>query len=250
MYVGGVFLYLPEMFLCVRVCRRVLGILRRLEAAIASHPELGPLQKALDIKFTLEVVENNDPEMFVLPGGNIFVFTGYLDEIHSDDAFACMLAHEIAHALLQHRAEETSMRGAVGALAAVSYMLGFAAIGSVGKAGVLSVVGDQAATLIPPAFRRDLETEADLVGMMIAARACYDPRAAPAEWQRIATEVPETRTGLSKLTMLTDTHPSHEARVVSLQAHVGAAMDEARGCKCAFALVPSLPPAAPAPPLQ
>ena len=218
-------------------------ILRRLEAAIAEHPELGPLTDRLGIKFSLEVVDNHDPEMFVLPTGHIFVFTGYLDEIHSDDAFAAMLAHEIAHALLQHRAEENSFRGAVATLAAASYAFGFAAVGSIGKAGVISMLGDKAATLMPPAFRRDLEAEADHVGMVIAARACFDPRAAPREWDRIAADVPETRVGLDKLSMLTDTHPSHEVRADILRSHVAEAMAEARGCRCAFAMEAASGPA-------
>ena len=207
-------------------------ILQKLDAAIEGHPQLGALKKQLGIEFTLEVVQNEPPDMFVLPTGAIYVFTGYLDEIKSDDAFAAMLAHEIAHALLQHRAEETSLKDVVATLAAASWAIGFGAVGSVGKAGLLSVVGDQASTLITPAFRRDLETEADLVGMVIAARACYDPRAVPAEWERIAAAVPEERQGLEKLTLLTDTHPSHEARAASLHAFVEQAMAHGVECKC------------------
>lgn len=135
-------------------------ILVRLLDAIEQHEELGPLRRQLGLNFTLDVVENNDPEMFVLPNGAIFVYTGYLNEIKNDDAFAAMLAHEISHALLQHRAEETSAREAIAALATASWAIGFAAISSIGKAGVLSVVTDKATqTLMSPAYRRDLEAE-------------------------------------------------------------------------------------------
>ena len=184
----------------------------------------------------------------------------------------------------------------------------------------MSVASESAvAKLYPAAYRRGLEREADVVGLILASRACFDvgvrmvvrvlsaadvlnhvclcvfvcvcvcvclslclclsfsvclsvslsvslslclsvslslylslslflrvclcaclscclvgsqPRAAPTEWERLATEFPEDREGLDKLSVFTDSHPSHSDRVVGLQAALPNALLERSSCKC------------------
>jgi predicted Zn-dependent protease len=116
---------------------------------------------------------------FCMPGGKIAFFIGILDKLQlSDDEVAAIMGHEVAHALREHARERMGKTAAtrIGA-SALSAMLG---LGGAGDA--LLNMGGQLLTL---KFSREDETEADIVGMELSARAGYDPQAGVSLWQKM-----------------------------------------------------------------
>lgn len=117
---------------------------------------------------------------FCMPGGKIAFFTGLIDRLKlTDDEIAIVMGHEMAHALREHARE----RVAKGSLLELGANLGSAILG-LGQTGQM-VVG-RGAQLAMLKFSRDDETEADTVGLDLAARAGYDPRAGVALWRKMA----------------------------------------------------------------
>ncbi|MBM5459091.1 M48 family metallopeptidase [Pseudomonas sp. P66] len=144
------------------------------------------------------------------PGGKIVVYTGLVKRLNlTDDELAMVLGHEIAHALRQHGREQASanavfeLAGGVGANVLKAGSLGKSAITKVLSAGVGL-----------PFSRRD-EEEADLIGLELAARAGFDPRAAITLWQKMAA----LNKGASIPAFLS-THPTDEERMKVLVAAI------------------------------
>ena len=143
---------------------------------------------------------------FCMPGGKIAFFTGILDTLRlTDDEVAMIMGHEIAHALREHARERVAKTNLTkyGAVA-VSIFLGEAA-------GQLANVGGG---LYGLKFGRNDETEADLVGMEIAARAGYDPRAGISLWEKMS------RVGKGQPPQWLSTHPSHTTRIDTIRANL------------------------------
>jgi predicted Zn-dependent protease len=114
-----------------------------------------------------------------MPGGKIAYYTGILDQLKlTDDEVAQVMGHEIAHALREH-ARARMGKGAATNIGAsiVSQVLG---LGDLGR-----TVAGYGVELISLKFSRDDETEADLVGLELAARAGYDPRAGVTLWKKM-----------------------------------------------------------------
>ena len=138
-----------------------------------------------------------------MPGGKIAFFSGILDRLQlSDDEVAMVMGHEMAHALREHSREQLgknmATRGAI--------ELG-AAIFGLGNGGRLAAsLGGQ---LLSLRFSRGDESEADLVGLELAARAGYDPRAAVTLWQKMAEANGRSGAPLEFLS----THPSGSSRI-------------------------------------
>ncbi len=143
---------------------------------------------------------------FCMPGGKIAFFTGILDTLRlTDDEVAMIMGHEIAHALREHARERVAKTNLTkyGAVA-VSIFLGEAA-------GQLANVGGG---LYGLKFGRNDETEADLVGMEIAARAGYDPRAGISLGEKMS------RVGKGQPPQWLSTHPSHTTRIDTIRANL------------------------------
>lgn len=108
-----------------RVARTRETLVRLVQAA-RRHPELGSVMDRLGLKFSLCFIEDEEPRMFVIPSGTVFVFSGMVEEVQDPDAFACMLAHEMVHCLFQHRCEELSQGDVLHVFRAFAYTLGMA----------------------------------------------------------------------------------------------------------------------------
>jgi predicted Zn-dependent protease len=114
-----------------------------------------------------------------MPGGKIAFYSGILDELKlNDDEVAQIMGHEIAHALREH-ARARMGKGAATNIGAglLSQVLG---LGDLGR-----TVTNYGAELLTLKFSRDDETEADLVGLELAARGAYDPRAGVTLWRKM-----------------------------------------------------------------
>jgi predicted Zn-dependent protease len=133
-------------------------------------------------KWEVNVITSDELNAFCMPGGKIMVYSGIITQLDLTDAeLANVLGHEIAHALREHVREQMSQamvaQGAIGVGAAV-FGLGDASAGAAG-------MGYQA--LLATRFSRTDESEADSIGLELAARAGYDPRAGITLWQKMTT---------------------------------------------------------------
>jgi predicted Zn-dependent protease len=143
-----------------------------------------------------------------MPGGKIAVYTGLIQQINpTDDELAAVMGHEIAHALREHSRERVSQQLATSAVVGI----GAAALG-LGRAG--ADLGSALATVtyeLPNS--REHEREADRIGVELAARAGYDPRAAITLWQKMAAA------GGSGTPELLSTHPAPASRIEDLKVY-------------------------------
>lgn len=140
------------------------------------------------------------------PGGKITFYTGIIDQLNlTDDEIAAIMGHEIAHALREHGRERLSQAMAQNAVANVA----MAAAGGYGSA--ISAANQAAQYILVLPNSRQNESEADAIGVELAARAGYDPHAAISVWHKMikATE------GKSPPEFLS-THPSGETRIEQL----------------------------------
>jgi len=163
----------------------------------------------------VEVFNDDSANAFALPGGKIGVHTGLLKVAVNQDQLATVIGHEVAHVLAGHSNERASTNLATqGALEALNVLSGPA---SPAKSRTLAVlgVGAQVGVLLP--FSRAQESEADVLGLDLMARAGFDPRQGPALWENMA------RVGGSPPELLS-THPSSATRIAALRQRVEIAM--------------------------
>jgi predicted Zn-dependent protease len=163
-------------------------------------------------KWEVNVLTSKDVNAWCMPGGKIAVYTGLIEKLKlTDDELAAVMGHEIAHALREHARERmgrqmaTQTATAVGAIALEIFT-------GVHIDPQLAGTFTQAMFVLPNS--RENEQEADLIGIELAARAGYDPRAAITLWQKMA------QAGGSGPPEWLSTHPSHDTRLRELQNDV------------------------------
>jgi Zn-dependent protease with chaperone function len=165
--------------------------------------------RAASWKWEVNLIGSKQINAFCMPGGKIAFFTGILDQLKlSDDEVAMVMGHEMAHALREHaRARLAKSAGTGAALSIAAQVFGL------GQAGDLAArAGTQLITL---KFSRSDETDADLVGLELAARAGFDPKASVTLWTKMA-KASKSEGALGFLS----THPSGPDRIKVLQANV------------------------------
>lgn len=194
------------------IARRLIAKAPNVEQAMAEASG-APADTPWDaFEWQVEVIDSPQANAFCLPGGKMAVYTGIVPVAENENALAAIMGHEIAHALLRHGAERMAHQklvqiGSVAAGVAIGEMepqtqrMVLAAIGA----------GTQYGVLLP--FSRDHETEADYVGLMLAASACYDPREAPRLWERMARAA-----GGKSQPEFMSTHPGHDTRIRNLES--------------------------------
>lgn len=168
--------------------------------AIAAAPE----DPGFDWAFN--VIRSDQANAFALPGGYTAVYTGLIPIAKNEDGLAVVMGHEIGHALAHHGAErmaQQNMQRIVGAGVA----MGTGGMDYGAQRAVMGVFGgiSQYGYALP--FSRKHESEADYIGLILVARACYDPREAPKLWQRMGAQAGATPPEFQS------THPSPETRV-------------------------------------
>jgi predicted Zn-dependent protease len=165
-------------------------------------------KRARDWKWQVVLLDSKELNAFCMPGGKIAFYTGILDQLKmTDDEVAMVMGHEVAHALREHARERMGKTSATKIGASVfSSLLG---LGQVGDS--LLNMGGQLLTL---KFSREDESEADLVGMELAARAGYDPRAGISLWEKMSAAAK----GAPPQWM--STHPASTTRIKDIQANL------------------------------
>ena len=164
--------------------------------------------RARNWRWEVNLIGSKDVNAFCMPGGKIAFFTGILDQLQlTDDEAAMIMGHEMAHALREHASERIGKTQATGVgLSLLSQLLGLGDMGS-----AVANIGTQLLTLT---FSREDESEADLVGLELAARAGYVPQAGASLWRKMAA----ASGGGGNLAFLS-THPSGPQRIRDLQAN-------------------------------
>jgi Zn-dependent protease with chaperone function len=164
--------------------------------------------RAKDWKWEVNILSSNQINAFCMPGGKIAFYTGILEQLKlTDDEVAMIMGHEVAHALREHARERMGKNAATNIGANVlSNLLG---VGS-GGAQLLGM-GAQLVTL---KFGREDESEADLVGMELAARAGYDPKAGVSLWQKMGAA------SKGAPPQFLSTHPSGPTRIKDIEKNL------------------------------
>jgi predicted Zn-dependent protease len=157
---------------------------------------------------------------FALPGGKIAVYTGIFPVAKTEAGLAAVLGHEVTHALARHGAERMSqgqlantalqVLGTAAGVSSGNAMLGEATMAALGA-------GAQVGVLLP--FSRKHESEADYIGILLAADAGYDPRESVHLWERM-----EQMSGGGGPSEFLSTHPGHETRIEQLKKWMPEAM--------------------------
>jgi len=157
-------------------------------------------------KWEVHVISSDEVNAWCMPGGKMAVYTGLLNQIKpTDDELAAVMGHEISHALREHARERVSQQMATSlGLQVISVALGTPSAADLG--------GKLADVMFTLPNSRTHETEADRMGVELAARAGYDPRAAVTLWQKMGS----ADKGSAPPEFLS-THPSASTRISDLQ---------------------------------
>lgn len=164
--------------------------------------------RSKDWRWEVNLLGSSQINAFCMPGGKIAFYSGILQKLKlTDDEVAMVMGHEIAHALREHARERMGKNAATGlGVSVLSQVFGLGQLGQ--------TVTNLGAQLLTLQFSREDESEADLVGMELAARAGFDPRAGVSLWQKMAAS-----NGSAPPQWLS-THPSGNTRIADIEANL------------------------------
>lgn len=170
------------------------------------------LASGLDQKYKWDYMIINAPKTVnaaAIAGGRIIIYTGILPVARDDAGLATIIGHEVGHVMAHHTAERISQDQLVGlaGLAAGIATRSDLAVAAVG-------LGGQVGVLLP--YSRTHETEADHIGILLMAKAGYDPRESVQLWRRMD----EASEGSGRPPEFLSTHPNPETRITNLQAWI------------------------------
>jgi len=172
--------------------------------AVADYPE------SADWKWSVAIVDDTETvNAWCMAGGRMAVYTGLFDQLQlTDDEFAQIMGHEISHALANHTAERMSR--------AMATTLGVAMIGAASDNSGAAVAGATAVATVALTLpnSREAENEADIMGMILATKAGFDPEAAVTLWQKMG-DLSDDRPA-----EFLSTHPAPENRQAALNAMI------------------------------
>jgi predicted Zn-dependent protease len=194
-----------------------IGYVRCIADAITSALTRQDLRTVVVDSWEVEVFDDPSANAFALPGGKIGVHSGLLDVAVSPDQLAAVLGHEVGHVLSRHVNERvTQQMAATGTIGMLQVILGTDTEAKVKLLGALGT-GLQYGVLLP--FGRAQESEADVIGIALMARAGFDPRESVSLWRNMA----RAADGPSPPEFLS-THPSHSTRIQRLNGQMPSAL--------------------------
>ncbi|XP_072045925.1 metalloendopeptidase OMA1, mitochondrial-like [Amphiura filiformis] len=191
------------------------------------------LHQVTERTWTIYIVDEDVKNAFVLPNGEIFVFTGMLQAVDNTEQLAAVLAHEMAHVVLSHAAELVSFFNFIDFLLIVVLAGLWAFLPNDGLAMVATWFKNRVVQLLlQMPYNRNLESEADEVGLQIAAKGCFDVRESVAFWEGMNVREDDELKDIELLS----THPTHKNRADRLSELMPSAIDLRQSCNC-----PALP---------
>ncbi len=165
-----------------------------------------PIIREVGGTWEVQVFDAKEVNAFALPGGKIGVYTGLLKVAANQDQLAAVIGHEVAHVLAGHSAARVSNQMAA--------QLGVA-LGSAVTGVSPDMIGMGANLLLLMPYGRGDETEADVLGMDLMARAGFNPRQAPELWVNMGKA-----SGGNAPPEFMSTHPSNQSRIADLNRHL------------------------------
>ncbi|MBF7687464.1 M48 family metallopeptidase [Acinetobacter rathckeae] len=190
--------------------KRIYTILQRMEPYANQLNQTGQA-----FQWQLAVIKSDTLNAYVAPGGKVVFYTGIVNKLNlSDDEIAAIMGHEMTHALEEHAKNKIG----ADALTNLAINIGKSYAGqSIGQFGNAAIdLGSQVGVGLP--YSRNLETRADYGGLMLMAKAGYNPQAAITLWEKMNKA--QSDTGISFLS----THPSNAQRIAEMKNNLPAAM--------------------------
>lgn len=173
--------------------------------------------RAKEWKWEVNLFGSKQINAFCMPGGKIGFYTGILDQLQlSDDEVAMVMGHEIAHALREHSRERMGKTTVTNGVARLGGALAASIFGVDPR--ITDTIAQGGASLLSLEFSRENETEADLVGMELAARAGYDPRSGVSLWQKMSAN------NNNAPPQWLSTHPSGSSRIEEIERNLDKVM--------------------------
>jgi metalloendopeptidase OMA1, mitochondrial len=185
----------------------------------AKHSKYSEIANQFEWEVTV-IKDDKTMNAFALPGGKIAVYTGIFPVAKTEAGLAAVMGHEVVHALARHGGERMSQNTlAQTTLQVIGIGLGISGTNPVlSQAGMAALgVGTQVGVLLP--FSRKHESEADYVGVLLAAEAGYDPRESIRLWTRMGE-----LSGGKEPSEFMSTHPNHETRIQQLEEWMNEAL--------------------------
>ncbi|MDR0771505.1 MAG: M48 family metallopeptidase [Burkholderiales bacterium] len=171
---------------------------------IEQTPVFRPDAKQWD--WEINVIQSEELNAWCMPGGKIAIYSGMIDRLKlSDDEVAAVTGHEIAHALREHSWEKASEIAVAN--------VGLGVLGALAGSGYSTAGGLLYTVMFQLPNSREMETESDRIGVELAARAAYHPKAAISLWQKMA------QAGSAGVPPFLSTHPSSESRQADLERY-------------------------------
>ena len=195
------------------IASRLVAKIPEVSDALAAEHGLQASHVEKSFDWSVAVLRSEQANAFCLPGGKMAVYTGLLPIAQNQDALAIVMGHEISHALLRHGAQRMT-RGKLEQLGQVAGAMSGMDQGTM--QAVMSAYGYGSA--LP--YARSQESQADELGLMLAAAACFNPQEAVPLWQRM-----DQMSGGSNPPEFSSTHPSAGTRIQNLQALMPKALE-------------------------
>jgi predicted Zn-dependent protease len=171
-----------------------------------------------DLKWTFGVIQSADINAFAAPGGYVLVTRGLYERLQDESQLAGVLGHEIAHVQQKHHLKVVQQQQLMSAGSSVlSRQLK-------GEETIQRIIGS-GAEILARGLDKNAEFEADRIGVVLAARAGYDPYGLPAVLQDIGAVSKES----DSVSLLFKTHPHPDERLAVLGEAMGERMDAVRG---------------------
>ncbi|XP_004607360.2 metalloendopeptidase OMA1, mitochondrial [Sorex araneus] len=207
---------------------RHLGVAEVVSHLIESNQDVPGVS---DINWVVHVVDSPVINAFVLPNGQMFIFTGLLNSVADIHQLCFLLGHEIAHAVLGHAAEKASLVHLLDFLGLIFLTMTWA----ICPQDSLALLGQWIQSklkeyMFDRPYSRTLEAEADRIGLLFAAKACVDVRASSVFWQQM--EFADSLQGQPKMPEWLSTHPSHGNRAEHLDRLIPQALEMREICNC------------------
>ncbi|KAI0462978.1 hypothetical protein LJB42_003782 [Komagataella kurtzmanii] len=210
---------LPENHPTVIRVKKIMNKIIKAGSAVAQDSQLSEDTSSLkpmanrsttdNMNWKVHVIHDSTqpPNAFVLPGGKVFVISSILPICANDDGLATVLAHEYAHQLARHTGENLSKMPFYALLNLVLF--------TITGSSSLNRILLQTAVQMPAS--REMETEADYIGLMLMSQSCYDPQEAPRLWQRMAEhEKSGAARGMGSVPEFLSTHPASRRRIQNM----------------------------------
>jgi predicted Zn-dependent protease len=169
-----------------------------------------------DREWEVQVFDDEAINAFALPGGKIGVYTGLLEVAENQDQLAAVIGHEVAHVLAEHG--NARMSAAMATQVGLTAAQIFAATQGAEQQQIFGLLGlgAQVGILLP--YGRSQETESDLLGLDLMARAGFDPRESVDLWRNMA------EAGGEQPPEFLSTHPAHDTRIENLTDRMSRAL--------------------------